>query len=187
MTVTTSDHAAGLVSAAWLAARWWSRPLPDELEVWERSWPDARDAAVAIGREPDAVEALEVALEITNSDALLDEYERLFVGPGRAPCQPYEALWRDDQPRRERGRLMGKSSTEVVALYRSLDLVLPPEVHELPDHIAIEWEALSYAFEVGSREVASSLLEGHLGSGCPPSVPVSRRKRRSRSTEAWRL
>jgi TorA maturation chaperone TorD len=167
VTVTTSDHAAELVSAAWLAARWWSRPLPDELELWDRSWADARDAAVAMGLDAGVVDALEAALEASDGAALLYEYERLFVGPGRVPCQPYEALWRDDQPRRERGRLMGKASMDVVDLYRRLDLVLPAEAHELPDHVAIEWEALSYAFEVGSGEVASSLLEGHLGVWLP--------------------
>jgi TorA maturation chaperone TorD len=167
MTVTTSDHAAELVSAAWLAARWWSRPLPEELELWERSWADARDAAAAVGVEPDVVEALEAALDASDPDALLDEYERLFVGPGRVPCQPYEALWREDQPRRERGRLMGKASMDVLDLYRRLDLVLPADAHELPDHVAIEWEALSYAFETGSGDVASSLLEGHLAVWLP--------------------
>jgi TorA maturation chaperone TorD len=167
VTVTTSDHAAELVSAAWLAARWWSRPLPDELEVWGRSWADARDAALGIGLEPDVVEALEVTLDASDLVALLDEYERLFVGPGRVPCQPYEALWRDDQPRRERGRLMGKASMDVLDLYRRLDLVLPAGAHELPDHVAIEWEALSYAFEIGSGDVASDLLEGHLAVWLP--------------------
>jgi TorA maturation chaperone TorD len=165
--VLVSDHAAELASAAWLAAGWWSRPLPDELEVWERSWPEAREAAVAVGLEPHLVEALEAALEASDGDQLLAEYERLFVGPGRVPCQPYEALWRDDQPRRERGRLMGKASMEIAALYGELELVVSSDAHELPDHIAIEWEALAYAFESGATEIAASLLERHLAVWLP--------------------
>jgi TorA maturation chaperone TorD len=167
VSLAVSDHAAELASAAWLTARWWSRPVADVTGEWDQAWPDAPAAAVAVGLEPRIVVELEEAFRAADGDALLDEYERLFVGPGRVPCQPYEALWRGDQPRREQGMLMGKASTEVLAVYRSLDLVVSAEAHELPDHIAIEWEALSYAFEVGSDEAASSLLEKHLAVWIP--------------------
>ena len=166
MSVALSDRAAELASAARLPALWWSRPVTDVTDEWEQTWSDGRAAAAALALGPHVAE-LEEAFRAAGRDALLDEYERLFVGPGRVPCQPYEALWRHDQPRREQGMLMGKASEEVLAVYRQLDLGVSADAHELPDHIAIEWEALSYAFEVGSAEAAARLLEDHLAVWTP--------------------
>jgi TorA maturation chaperone TorD len=168
MSVSVSDRAAGLAPAARLAARWWSRPLDEEVDAWELSWTDARDAASALELEPDAVDELAAAVRSAGHEALLVEYERLFVGPGRVPCQPYESLWRTDGPRRERGMLMGKAATEVAALYRELGLHVSPEAHELPDHVAVEWEAVAYAFETGADELAVRVLEEHLALWMPP-------------------
>jgi TorA maturation chaperone TorD len=39
--------------------------------------------------------------------------------------------------------------------------------HELPDHVAIEWEALAYAVEQGADEQAEQLARNHLAGWMP--------------------
>jgi TorA maturation chaperone TorD len=156
-TVVSADaEAAGLLS------RWWSRPLSSELAVWDEAWPLADEVAGALGLERADVDRLAGAREGPSLDELLDEYERLFVGPGRTPCPPYESLWLPDQAKLEQGRLMGSASAAVTDLYRDLRLDLTTGAHELPDHIAVEWEALAYALRSGEAYAAGVLLDEHL-------------------------
>jgi TorA maturation chaperone TorD len=157
-----SARAAGVAPAARLLAGWWSRPTPDELKRWALSWPDAYDAAQVLELRADGVAELEAALEASQVKALREEYERLLVGPGHAPCPPYESLWRADQPRREQGRLMGAAAAEVVRIYQDLGLQVRTDAHELPDHVAVEWEALAYAFEHDAAEASVDLARAHL-------------------------
>jgi len=156
---------AGTVVAARLLAHWWSRPTPEEVDGWSGSWPDARRVAGSLGLDPLDVEELERAAD-SPAGSLAEEYERLFVGPGRVPCSPYEALWREDGPRRERGSVMGTATQEVIRLYGELGLAVRHDAHELADHVAVEWEALAYALEAGSP-VAEPLLGDHLAVWLP--------------------
>ena len=158
---SVSDRAAGLAPAARLLASWWSRPTADEIDRWAESWPRASEL------EPGVVAALEAAAEASEPEALLEEYERLLVGPGRVPCAPYESLWRDDVPRREQGRLMGDVAEDIARIYRDIGLRVRADAHELPDHIAIEWEALAYALEQGADDAADELARTHLGAWVP--------------------
>lgn len=149
--------------AAQLLAHWWSRPVEEEVSAWDDAWADARLAAATLGRDEAELEALAEAA-VDNAGLLLDEYERLFVGPGRVPCPPYEALWRDDGQRREQGRLMSTATAAVVRLYRALGLAVRDDAHELPDQIVVELEALAYALDTqnAGTETATELLTGHL-------------------------
>ena len=144
------ERAAGLGPAARLLAAWWSPPTEEELARWEL--PDE----------------LRVPLEETRPEALREEYERLFVGPGGAPCAPYESMWQTDGPRREQGRLMAACAADVARIYGDLGLRVRPDARELPDHVVIEWEALAYALENGAIEAADALLTGHLAVWMPP-------------------
>lgn len=164
----TTERAAAHSAAARLLAHWWSRPTQDEAESWAECWPGACEVAELLGLACSGVEALRAAFVGSPVDALLDEYERLLIGPGRAPCPPYESLWRGDGPRREQGRLMGAAAAEVVQLYREIGLQVRVDAHELPDHLTIEWEALAYAFEHDAGEAATSLVEEHLAVWIPP-------------------
>lgn len=149
--------------AAHLLAGWWRRPMPAEVETWATAWAAAQTAAV--GSE---VTELAAAFGESGPEELLDSYERLFVGPGRVPCSPYESLWRGDVRRREQGSLMGEAAAGVVGIYRGLGLGVRPEAHELPDHVAVEWEALAYALDVGDTEAAAALVRDHLAVWMPP-------------------
>lgn len=164
------DREAVPAQAARLLAAWWSRPTADELERWAYSWPAAYAAAELLELRADAVDELRAAVEQVGVgvEALLEEYERLLVGPGRAPCAPYESLWRDDVPRRERGHLMGSCAADAVRIYRDLGLRVHPGAHELPDHLVVEWEALAYAFEHEAAVASCELAQSHLVLWIPP-------------------
>ncbi len=153
--------------AATLLSRWWSRPTESEVDAWVDAWPVARELAAEIGADPRTVDELARAQGQESVDELLNEYERLFVGPGRTPCPPYESLWRSEQAKLEQGRLMGAPSAAVVDLYRTLDLDVAAGAHELPDHVAVEWEATACALREDNAAVASALLEEHLGAWLP--------------------
>lgn len=153
----------GRPRSAQLLAHWWSRPVAEETASWAGMWPDARAAAATLGRDEAEVDSLEAAAA-DDAGQLVEEYERLFVGPGRVPCPPYEALWRDDGRRREQGRLMSSATVGVIRLYRALDLAVRPDAHELPDHLVVELEALGYALGAGAagEQTARQLLTGNL-------------------------
>ena len=147
-----------------LLSHWWSRPAGEERHWWAGTWEAAAAAEDTLGTS--LVAELRSAAE-ADSDGLLNEYERLLVGPGRVPCNPYESLWRSGQPRLEQGRLMAAVAGEVAQVYRELGLQLSGDAHELPDHIAVEWEALAYAADCGADEEAETLLRGHLAQWMP--------------------
>jgi putative dimethyl sulfoxide reductase chaperone len=154
--------------AALLLSHWWSRPTDDERQLWSESFGIAEDVAAELGGEPELVRELADALELTDGEAMLDEYERLFVGPGAPPCQPYESLWVGGPRRRDGGSVMGPAAIAVSSVYKELGLTFDEEMHELPDHLVIEWEALAYALSRGAAEVSDTLLRGHLGQWMAP-------------------
>ena len=120
-----------------------------------------------------APEALRLAEAWSRPDpvgtpALAAEFERLFVGPGPVPCPPYESYWRDDAPFLLRGSLMGPCTAALVDLYARVGMQLAPACAELPDHVAVELEALAVALaDPSGRDVAAALLGEHLASWLP--------------------
>ncbi len=146
-------------AAPQLLSHWWSQPVADEQAWWASTWEAAAATDHALGTS--LVDELRSAAE-ADGDALLEEYERLLVGPGQVACNPYESLWRTGQPRLEQGRLMGEAAGEVTQVYGDLSLQISDRAHELPDHIAVEWEALGYAMDSGAGEEADKLLRDHL-------------------------
>ncbi len=157
------EEAAG---AAELMAHWWSRPIDEERASWAQLGGHAAEIVAGIGLDADAAEWA-AGIATTREEGMLEEYERLFVGPGRTPCAPYESLWRADAPRRERGLLMGPATIEVQALCREMGLTMRAEVHELPDHVVVEWEALAFALAEGRLEPGRRLLVEHLAIWLP--------------------
>jgi TorA maturation chaperone TorD len=162
-TSLTADQAP----ATRLLARWWSRPTLDEITAWASGWPEAYEVATLLGLARSDLEALQSALAGSAGEALLVEHDRLLDGPGRAPCPPYESLWRFDGPKREQGRLMGASASDIARLYSDIGLRVRTDAHELPDHLVIEWEALAFALENDEAEPAASLLNEHLAVWVP--------------------
>lgn len=78
------------------------------------------------------------------TEHLSKEHLRLFVGPGKVPCPPYESVYRQDRLVMERGLVMGPSAADVRHRYAEADLVLPKNFTDLPDHIAVEMEFMHF-------------------------------------------
>jgi TorA maturation chaperone TorD len=130
------------VAALDLLSHWWSRPVAEEVKTWVGA--AGLEAEVRACLPVSAAPRL-LAPEDDEGAALLDEHERLFVGPGPVPCPPYESYWREDVPLDVRRSLMGPCTAELRQLYADLGLEMTRELGELPDHIAVELEALTYA------------------------------------------
>ncbi len=166
---TSAADGAGaetIVAAVDLLSHFWSRPVSDEVASWAEACDleaetDSRISSDPL-REPVRVPDLE---EVPR---LLDEYERLFVGPGQVPCPPYESFWREDVPVDIRRTLMGPCTAELKEIYSDLGLQVSSRSIELPDHIAIELEAMAYALSFErTRPVARRIFEEHLARWLP--------------------
>lgn len=165
--MTDSDMAStGIaVTAADLIAHWWSRPVWDEVSTWIEAAPAvARVCERLTGARPSPI----LACSLGQVPDLLDEYERMFVGPGHLPCPPYESFWRDDVPIDLWHSLMGPAAADLRQLYRELGVDMAEDAAELPDHVAVEFEALAYALSrADGGRLAERLIGEHLGKWLP--------------------
>lgn len=99
-------------------------------------------ASLLASLAPDAAQSASeaaVLLQATNQQELLVEYSRLFLGPFKLVAPPYGSVWLD-----QARTVMGASTSRVAACYRSHGLQLADDFHELPDHLAVELEFLSF-------------------------------------------
>ena len=104
----------------------------------------------ALGRVCPEAEApareMKAAFSAETEEALRVEHARLFVGPHKLPAPPYGSVYL------EKGRMvMGRSTVDVVAFYRSEGIHVDDEAAELPDHIAVE---LEFVHHLIARELA---------------------------------
>lgn len=150
-----------------LMAHWWSRPHPDEVATWLQAATTESDIRERISPATgNGVGRLPVSRDA--APALLDEYERLFVGPGHVSCPPYESFWREDVPVDIRRSLMGPCTADLRRLYGELEIELAPASGELPDHVAVELEAVAYALSFEETlPVARALFVDHLRQWLP--------------------
>lgn len=161
------------VTVADLLTHWWSRPIAAEVDRWLGAAEIEADARRQLaGGASDASDTFGVeaglAYGADEVPALLEEYERLFVGPGQVPCPPYESFWRNDVSIDLWHSLMGPCTADLRRLYRELGIDVDPAAGELPDHVAVELEALAYALTRADGEpVAASLVRDHLSVWLP--------------------
>ena len=85
------------------------------------------------------------------------EYNRLFVGPNKLPCPPYESVYRTDREGGEMGTLMGPSAWDVKNRYAEAGLEISGGFNDYPDHVAVELEFMHFlcskeSFEKEKRE-----------------------------------
>jgi len=155
-----------IVAAVDLLAHFWSRPVSDEVA----SWAEARDLEAETDSRisSDPLREPVIVPDLEEVPALLDDYERLFVGPGQVPCPPYESFWREDVPVDIRRTLMGPCTADLKRMYLELGLRVSSRAGELPDHIAIELEAMAYALSFDETgPVARQIFEEHLARWLP--------------------
>lgn len=144
-----------------LLAHFWSRPIDCELALWRESVEEEAAVWRRLGGSAKV-------FSVKDSDALLEEYERLFVGPGPVPCPPYESYWREDVPVDIRRSLMGPCTEVLKDRYRMLGLEFNAGCGELPDHLAVELEALAVAVDSEQFHPVARLLFGdHLRKWVP--------------------
>ncbi len=156
-----------VIEALDLLAHWWSRPIAHEVSTWIGAADIEADVGSRISGDT-AFATPPLPLTVEDSAVLLDEYERLFVGPGHVPCPPYESFWREDVPVDIRRSLMGPCTADLNRLYGELELEVAESAGELPDHIAVELEALAYALSFDeTSEVASTIFFDHVRKWLP--------------------
>lgn len=80
---------------------------------------------------------LAAAMASNSQQDLLIEYARLFVGPQELLAHPYGSVYLDGPK-----ILMGNSTMNVIERYREADFQIATDLHEMPDHIAVELEFL---------------------------------------------
>jgi TorA maturation chaperone TorD len=73
------------------------------------------------------------------NEELLVEYSRLFIGPFGVVAPPYSSVYLDGER-----RVMGDSTMKVIGMYRDEGLSGSTDAKELPDHVAVELEFMSY-------------------------------------------
>jgi TorA maturation chaperone TorD len=148
------------VALASLLSHWWSRPVPAEVTGWPGA-AELADLEAHVGTRGVANTAV-LAMK-SGGASLLDEYERLFVGPGPVPCPPYESFWREDVPLEVRRSLMGPCTAELRLIYGELGLEMAATSGEMPDHVAVELEALAFALSsTPTWPVAGAIWSDHL-------------------------
>ena len=74
-----------------------------------------------------------------SDEDLIVEYARLFLGPFEIKAPPYGSLYLDGEK-----KVMGDSTMEVVRFYEEAGLSRSKDCGDLPDHIAVELEFMSY-------------------------------------------
>lgn len=83
------------------------------------------------------VRALGEAYAAEDSQALLVDHTRLFLGPIQPRAQPYGSVWLGGEP-----TLMQDSTMAVIELYREGGFEIDDEFRDLPDHVSVELEFL---------------------------------------------
>ena len=155
--ITDVSNAVSLLSIMYLC-----KPSKEVLENWkillaENTSPLLHDLTNAINKID------------TNSDReledLLWEYTRLFIGPYKLPCPPWESVY--TSPKR---LIMQEAAAEVQNIYRGTGLTINSR-DIMPDHIGTELNFLSILFQrintvVGGTndyiKIAEKFLNEHL-------------------------
>lgn len=153
--------------AAELLSHWWSRPDPAEVGRWLDDLELATEIAAGLLVDEPSMRHLR-RHDTRELMALLAEHERLFVGASGALCPPYESYWRGEGAVGLPRRVVGPYSAELASLYRRLGLEPPEPPAALPDHLAVELEALAVALgRAEADELAAELYFAHLAEWYP--------------------
>ena len=114
---------------------------PDkELLVEEKLLDKLRDCVNTVCPSAvDSVDSMERALQTYSDEQLKVAYAKLFVGPFVLAAAPYGSVYLDGGR-----RVMGDSTMEVIKWYEKEGLAKSDDCKDLPDHIAIELEFMSF-------------------------------------------
>lgn len=111
-------------------------------------------AALLSGLAPEAAAHAAEAAKLSagqSVETLAVEHARLFLGPFQLVAPPYGSYYLDDKK-----TVMGDSTAGVAEFYNACGLHLADDFHELPDHITVELEFISFlAFSQRQAEAAA--------------------------------
>jgi TorA maturation chaperone TorD len=152
-TMATPSEAVALLCSMYLC-----KPSREAVENWKAVLAeDTSDLLVALKK---AISEVDPASE-GELENLLWEYTRLFIGPYKLPCPPWESVY--TSPTR---LLMQDAAAEVLNIYREAGFAIStPDV--LPDHIGAELNFLAVLLQkapsgVEERNQNISLVEKFL-------------------------
>jgi TorA maturation chaperone TorD len=94
-----------------------------------------------------AAQIMSDAWNVADVDELTVEYARLFVGPLVLQAPPYGSVYLEHDK-----QVMGASTLAVMQFYRAAGLSMDAEFTEMPDHIAVELEFVSYLLQRAAAE-----------------------------------
>ena len=143
---------------------------PEEVFVEEDVFGQLKAAMAVLN--PDRVSDVSVmddSFRKTDSEALLLDYSRLFLGPFDILAKPYGSIYLDGD-----NVVMGDSTMQALALYREGGFEIDEDINEVPDHVAFELEFLYLlSFSLGQatdedeqtrlKTLKSRFLNEHLG------------------------
>lgn len=112
-----------------------------EMFIEENLFGNLETCLTACGNPAAAAAAAQMAelIKSCSSDDLRVEHARLFVGPYELVAAPYGSVYLDGGK-----RVMGDSTMEVIKTYEQEGLIRDEDCKDLPDHIAVELEFVSF-------------------------------------------
>ncbi len=110
------------------------KPSKTSIENWKGAL--AEGSSIFLDDLKKAVNEIDIGSE-KELEELLWEYTRLFIGPYKLPCPPWESVY--TSPKR---LMMQEAADQVMAIYREAGLVVNTD-DVLPDHIGAEMNFLA--------------------------------------------
>ncbi len=131
--MTTPSEALSLLSSMYLCT-----PSREALESWKTAL--SGEAPLFLDELKKAINEIDLTSE-AELEALLWEYTRLFIGPYKLPCPPWESVY--ISPKK---LMMQDSADQVRRLYAEAGLAINTG-DVMPDHIGVELNFLSVLLE----------------------------------------
>ena len=127
--IVTPSEAVELLSSMYVC-----KPSVETIENWKTALKE--DTSIFLQELKDSVIEINTASE-EELEELLWEYTRLFIGPYKLPCPPWESVY--TSPKR---LMMQDAADQVLQLYRNAGVNLDtPDI--MPDHIGAELNFLA--------------------------------------------
>ena len=131
--MVTPGEAFGLLSSMYLC-----KPSREALENWKRAL--AEDTSIFLADLKKEISGIDLNSE-EEVENLLSEYTRLFIGPYKLPCPPWESVY--TSPKR---LMMQDAADQVRALYEGAGLTINT-AEVMPDHIGAELNFIALLFQ----------------------------------------
>lgn len=157
MEMVTPSEAIELLSSMYLC-----KPSREVIENWKRAL--AEDSSIFLADLKKATIDIDVASE-KDMEELLWEYTRLFIGPYKLPCPPWESVY--TSPKK---LMMQDAADQIMRLYEEAGLAINT-ADIMPDHIGAELNFLAVLLQrmqsekdgnEGYMRITEKLLNDHL-------------------------